>query len=82
MKRTVDEKLKYNRERKTPFSSGYYLGVTLYSDYRKTDDEGKKITRELIDTSKSLALSGDDFGKGFMCGVRDAANERKAKKNK
>ena len=82
MKRTIDEKLKYNREQKTPFASGYCVGAILYNDYRKTDDEGKTITRKLIDTSKSIALSDDDFGKGFMCGVRDAANERKARKKK
>ena len=79
MKRTLKEKCEYNRARTTPFSMGYSLGVMVYGDYRKFDNEGKKIVRELIDTNKSLARDGDVMSKGFMCGVRDAANERKAR---
>jgi hypothetical protein len=80
MKRTIDEKLKFNNNNKSPFSTGYCLGVTLYRDYRKQDKSGKKTISELIDTNNSLARSGDELSKGFMCGVRDAANERKGKK--
>lgn len=82
MKRTLKEKYDYNRARNTPFSTGYSLGVNVYNDYRRFDDEGKKIVRELIDTNKSLARDGDELSKGFMCGVRDAANERKSKQKR
>lgn len=82
MKRTLKEKFEYNNARNTPFSTGYSLGVNIYNDYRKFDDEGKKIVRELIDTNKSLARDGDVMSKGFMCGVRDAANERKSKQKR
>ena len=82
MKRTLKEKYEYNHARNTPFSTGYSLGVMVYGDYRQFDDEGKKIVRELIDTNKSLARDGDVMSKGFMCGVRDAANERKSKQKR
>ena len=82
MKRTLKEKHEFNHARNTPFSNGYSLGVNVYNDYRRFDDEGKKIVRELIDTNKSLARDGDELSKGFMCGVRDAANERKIKQKR
>ena len=56
--------------------------MNVYNDYRRFDDKGKKIVRELIDTNKSLARDGDELSKGFMCGVRDAANERKSKQKR
>lgn len=82
MKRTVDEKYKYNQERKGGFSTGYCLGVNLYRGYIKSDGETKAITKEIITTSKELAKKGDDLGKGFMCAVRDCAEERKAKQKR
>lgn len=82
MARTVDEKLKYNQAQKTPFSTGYVIGVNLYRNYSKMNSEGKKTINETIQTCRELARKGDDTGKGFMCAMRDAANERKAKKNK
>ena len=82
MKRTVQEKYDYNDRLDTPFSTGYTLGVILYRDYTRMDKEGKKMISEIIDTNKSLARSGDELGKGFMCAVRDCANERKARQKK
>ncbi len=82
MKRTVQEKYDYNNARKSPFSTGYTLGVMLYRDYTRMDKEGKKMISEIIDTNKSLARSGDELGKGFMCAIRDCANERKARQKK
>lgn len=79
MKRTLKEKLQYNEARHTPFSIGYGLGVMLYSDYKKMDSRGKQVISDIIGRNKRLARSGDEMGKGFMCGVRDAANERKSK---
>ena len=80
MKRSVDEKLRYNESRKGMFSVGYRLAVKTYRDYPKQNAKGRKIIKELITDSNELARTGDGFGKGFMCGVRDAANERKARK--
>ena len=39
--RTLKEKVKYNKERKTEFSQGYTLGVTMYSEYVRQNAEGK-----------------------------------------
>lgn len=41
MKRTVEEKYQYNKKRKGLFASGYCMGVNLYRDYPKQDEEGK-----------------------------------------
>lgn len=83
MKRTLKEKYDYNRARNDgEFSSGYCIGVTMYKDYVKGDDEYKKVIREFVDTSKELARDGDKFGKGVMCGYRDCANERKARQKR
>ena len=79
MKRSVDEKLLYNKQRKSPFSVGYVIGVTAYRDYPKSGTKYKATVRSLISNSNDLARMGDDYGKGVMCGVRDAANERKAR---
>lgn len=79
MKHSIDEKLRYNRQRKTPFSSAYCLGVTVYRDYAQADKQTKAVTRDMIDRNKQAARNGDPFAKGFMCGIRDAANERKQK---
>ncbi len=82
MKRTVDEKYKYNQEREGSFSTGYCLGVSLYRDYMKSDKETKAMIKEIISNSKELARKGDDLGKGLMCAVRDCAEERKAKQQR
>ena len=82
MSRTVDEKLKYNEGKKTPFSTGYKLAVFLYRNYVKGDAEMRASIKGSIDTSKELAKTGDELSKGFMCGIRDAANERKARQKK
>lgn len=79
MKHTLKEKLQYNKARHTPFSIGYDLGVMLYIDYKKMDSRGKQVISDIIGSNRRLARSGDEIGKGFMCGVRDAANERKSK---
>ena len=77
MKRTVEEKLRYNRKRKTAFSSAYCFGVSVYRDYPAADAKTKAVIRQMIDTNKQIARTGDASAKGFMCGIRDAANERK-----
>lgn len=82
MKRTVDEKYKYNQARKDTFSTGYCTGVTLYRSYIKSDGETKAMIKEIISNSKELARKGDDLGKGVMCAVRDCAEERKAKQKR
>lgn len=79
MKRTVEEKLRYNRGRKTSFSSAYCLGVSVYRDYPQADTKTKALIRQMIDQNKQAARTGDESAKGFMCGIRDAANERKGK---
>lgn len=82
MKRTVDEKYKYNRARGGEFSTGYCTGVTLYRNYVKSDKVTKAMIKEIISTSKELAKSGDEIGKGLMCAVRDCADERKDKQRR
>ena len=82
MARTVDEKLKYNDNRKTPFSVSYVIGVRIYRNYPKVNAEGKKTIDEIIQSAKELARKGDDTGKGILCGMRDAAKERKERKKR
>lgn len=86
--RTVDEKVKYNQglKKKTPFSWGYLWGVQAYRKYPTADRaERKKILAE-IGSYSNEARNGKGnsraCAKGFMCGVRDAAKERKAKQGK
>lgn len=83
MKRSVDEKLKYNDEQKTPFSYGYRWGVRAYRKYPKVDKAERKRIRTEIDDYNKQARNGkgrsQECAKGYMCGVRDAANERKAR---
>lgn len=91
-KYTVDEKVKHHEtipmysdgkfNDRWEFGIGYDLAVTLYRGYIKADKETRRITDEIIATNKELAKQGDKVGKGFMCGMRDAANERKTKKKK
>jgi hypothetical protein len=79
MKRSVKEKYAYNKNRDSRFSSGYCVGVKLYSDYPKADSEYKAVIRDLITNAKTLARTGDLYGKGIMCAVRDSADERKTR---
>ena len=80
MKHSVDEKVSYNKKKKGMFSVGYVFGVSLYRDYPKGDRELKKISESIVSEAKSMAKRGDLYSKGVMCGVRDAANERKRQK--
>lgn len=80
MKRTLNDKYKYNSKRKTNFAFGYCLGVRIYKDYPKDTAKGKLETKRLIDDFKTFAREGDEISKGIMCGIRDCANERKGKK--
>lgn len=77
--RTLKEKVKYNKERKTEFSQGYTLGVTMYSEYVRQNAEGKATINSIVAQSKAMAKDGDQWGKGVMCGMRDAGRERKKK---
>lgn len=88
MKRTVDEKLKYNSEQKTPFAYGYRFGVKAYRQYPKADKKRKLAMLAEIDDNKRLAQSGKStcnsvqYAKGFMCAMRDCAAERRARQGK
>lgn len=79
MVRTLKEKYDYNKRKSGEFSSGYCMGVDIYNDYPKGNDTLKSTYKSLITNAKYLALKGDSYGKGIMCGVRDAASERKAR---
>lgn len=81
MQRTVEEKLKYNKSRKDDFGDGYCIGVNLYKGYVKRDTNGRQQTHEIVDRFMQLAKNGDKLSKGIIAGYRDAANERKARKN-
>ena len=88
MKRTVDEKLQFSRGQRTAFSSGYRFGAHEHRRYPKADERQKRDISGDIDYNKRLAQTGDksresvQYAKGFMCGVRDAANERKSKQKR
>ena len=79
MKRSVNEKYDYNKKRGGDFGEGYCFGVSLYRNYGKNDAATKKTIKEIIDAERVNAHSGDLHSKGVMCGIRDAANERKGK---
>lgn len=75
--RSVDEKVQYNEKRGGKFGTAYVFGVTVYRTVFKNDPER---ARRIIDEFHEMAAKeGNATSKGFMCGVRDAANERKAK---
>lgn len=88
MKRNVEEKLQYNSGQRTAFAFGYRYGVQSYRRYSKADIRQKRDISGDIDYNKRLAQTGDksrksvQYAKGFMCGVRDAANERKSKQKR
>lgn len=77
--KTLQEKFAFNKKRGTEFSAGYIMGVKTYQKYPLKDRKGKKTANRAIDTFSQMARNGDEFAKGIMCGIRDAANERKAK---
>ena len=81
--RTVDEKVRYNREQRTPFSYGYTWGAKAYLRYPLADKAERKRILAEIDDYKEQALHGKgkarECAKGYMCAVRDCANERKAR---
>ena len=82
MSYSVDEKLAHNRKQKTMFSSGYIMGVNIYRAYPKANVKDKATIKEIISSASENARRGEQWDKGLMCGVRDAANERKARKGK
>ncbi len=77
---SVDDKIKFNKKRGSQFSVGYILGVKQYRNYPYKDRKGKQTAKKAIDEFARQARNGDEFAKGIMCGIRDCANERKAKK--
>ena len=79
--KTLDEKYRYNLTQDSGFSHGYCTGVKYYGNYGKGAPVDKKKHNDFIDDMKVAALKGHKWAKGFMCGIRDAANERKRKKN-
>ena len=76
---SVDDKIRFNKKRVTQFSAGYIFGVKKYREYSLKDRKGRQTTKKAFDEFSRMAKSGDEFSKGIMCGIRDAANERKAK---
>lgn len=78
---SLDDKIKFNQKRGTQFSVGYILGVKQYRSYPQKDRKGKQTAKKAIDEFSKMAKNGDEFAKGIMCGIRDCANERKAKKH-
>ncbi len=81
MKRTVDEKFKYNDNRGGNFGNGYCTGVILYRRYIKSNAACRLQTKQIINDCIKGSKNGDEWSKGIIAGYRDAANERKAKKN-
>lgn len=80
---SLSDKKKYHGRGfpKGKFSHGYIVGVQIYQSYGKGGASvNKRKRRELVDGIKTQAVKGDPYSKGFMCGFRDAANERKAQK--
>ena len=77
---SIDDKIKFNKKRGSLFGSGYILGVKQYRKYALKDRKQKQVVKKAIDEFSKMARNGYEFAKGIMCGIRDAANERKAKK--
>ena len=78
--KTVDEKYNYNLTQKSGFSNGYCLAVRMYRGYNSGTPADKKRVKAFIDDMKQGAKK-HGYCKGFMCAIRDCANERKAKRN-
>lgn len=83
-KYTLDEKIRFNNEVDDSFAKGYCLGVELYRGYVKASKEVKAATDQIAAASKILAVGkdGEPWNKGFLCGMRDAAKERKEQQGK
>lgn len=80
--KSLKEKYDYNNIQSTGFSYGYCAGVRYYQGYgNSVEPVDKKKHNQYIDDMKIQAKKGRKYAKGFMCGIRDAANERKAKNN-
>ncbi|MCM1533398.1 MAG: hypothetical protein NC099_01975 [Corallococcus sp.] len=88
MKRTVDEKLRYNEEQNSMFGTGYVLGVKNYRNYVRLDTVKKRSVDEIVCKAKKGVADPEtdrdmqQLYKGILCGIRDAANERKERKNR
>ena len=77
--KTLAEKVAYNETQKGGFPRGYCAGVRFYQSYgKKGKPVDKKKHNQFIDDMKEGAKK-HSYCKGFMCGIRDAANERKSK---
>ncbi len=78
--KTLAEKVAYNQTQENGFSMGYCLGVRYYQNYGKGGAPVDKIRHNEFINGMRQAAKKHRYAKGFMCGIRDAANERKAKK--
>ncbi len=76
-KYTFKQKLDYNKKRGGAFGNGYVAGAKLYTDYPKFDKDLQNKVKKLISSFSQTAKLGSESAKGFLSGVRDAANERK-----
>lgn len=77
-KRTLEEKVEYNKKQNNPFSRGYLNGVRIYQSYGKMN-ASKTSCKCFIDSMRACSKN-NKYAKGFMCGIRDASIERKARK--
>ena len=82
MKYSFEDKIKYNKGRKSEFSQGYLVGATMYKDYPRLREVDRAFIRKRFDEEKIRARKGDAFAKGVVCALRDASQERKAKTRK
>ncbi len=77
--RTVEEKIKFNYNRKTAFGWGYVNGAKAYERYMRAKAEQEKLLSDINDSSVR-AKKGHKYDQGVMCGVRDMAKKYKNKK--
>ena len=90
MKWSLEDKVAYNNKKyeqtKDHFALGYTLGVTLYQGYFKSNASTKAAIDVMVQTLGNSDPKIDPEGaktyKGFMCGLRDAAQDRKSRKTK
>lgn len=88
MKRTLSDKVAYNdkkgKETGDPFAIYYGLGVIIYQQYPRNNGKYRTTVDATIKSFKRLSLTKDPYHvaayKGLMCGLRDAANDRKSKR--
>ena len=79
--KTLTEKVAYNQTKNSGFSKGYCAGVRYYQSYGKNGAPiDKRRHNQYIDDMKAGA-NKYRYCKGFMCGLRDSANERKARRS-